>query len=211
MVTVPLAALVMVTVFGIVKLFWLKVRVAGLTVAMFGSLLVTATLKLPVRLRAEFRVRATVYVAVWPIVDMVSEVLLSVRAGVLLFTMVKSAMLLLYPVVRLTLPSVYLVLPCICMAAPLANSYELELIVSLKYCLNATCGSGVNLLALASFKVNGMLVQLGSPFKRYLKRNPLILGCSCWNHVMVMTLFEGTTLRSVRTGTGAVVGSGVGV
>ena len=81
MVAVPSLTPVMVTICGMEKLEWVKVRVAGSTVAMLVSLLVMARVKLPVALRIAFRVSATAYVVVSPVLCTFADVLLRYSAG----------------------------------------------------------------------------------------------------------------------------------
>ena len=145
MVAFPLACPVMVTACGVEKLelknLLLKVSVAGLTVTVLVSLLVMARVKLPKRLKMEFRVRATVYVVVPPATYKFAWLAERVKAGVLLFTMVNSAMLLKKSVKTVPLrfgPALNLVLPCICMTAPLAISKLLEPMLRPRPALNAS-------------------------------------------------------------------------
>ena len=162
-----------VTFCGVEKLECVKVRVAGSTVAMLVSLLVIARVKFPVALRTEFRVRATVYVAVLPAVGMVAEVLLRVRAGVLLFTIVTSAVLD-HAVVPVPVPE-YWVRIRSSTTAPLAGSYLVPLTTSPSP-EKVFFGLNVRDVSLGFVRIDDVVGQL-VPLKRYARVYSVILGC----------------------------------
>ena len=113
------------------------------------------------------------YVAVLPAVGMVAEVLLRVRAGVLLFTIVTSVVL--DHAVRLPTPEYWV---CIrsSTTAPLAGSYLVPLTTSPSPS-KVSFGLNVRDFGLALLKAEDVVGQLLAPLKRYARVYPVILGC----------------------------------